>query len=336
MNRYRFAWFVLVCLPLVHPTPTGAQGEPGVQEAENAVVFLEKSYASPFAPYGKNLILDAQAAGHYFFYNGLTDKVWLRKGGWKLAVPISMIFVVRIFDIPSAPVRTPSFILRPTYVQAFHLRRKPGTFQLWGFGLGITHHSNGQSGCTFLGHTHDPAIDDCVVKDPGLAALFKTNTRDGSFSTNFIPIDVGFRWGRLNKHALVDHQVSLQAKAEIHPLHFIKGGMKRDLASQYGQHMLGLGVEGEKRWQSVGTARVALWQQVRFGKDKADEDWSGQLEASFVFYGAENMGFFGRVHWGNDYYNIRFQDQDVFFQLGFMWDPRRLDQFERQRARQVR
>jgi hypothetical protein len=341
MRRHHHLLAILAAVHVIAaaiPWTSAAQDEPGFNRSENPNVFLERSYLSPFMPTGKNLILEGFAAGHYWIHNELTDRVWLREGGWKaFNWPISMIFVVRIYNDYSSPVRTPSFILRPIYFQAFHLNRTQnddgtGGFRLLGMAAGITHHSNGQAGCTFQGESYDASIDDCSVTDPTLRATNRANTVDGSFSSNFIPVDVSVRWGTLDENAVVERQLTVRFKGEIHPLGFIKGGLTKALASQYGQYMTGLGVESEKRFDK-GVARLEFYNQVRFGGVKHDADYAGQVEASWVWHRQENIGLFSRVHWGSDYYNVRFQDTGAFLQVGFMWDPGRLDQFVRQRSR---
>ena len=118
-----------------------AKTERGLLSTENATVFLEKSYISLLTLNNKNLFLEGYAANHYWFVNSLGDAAWRREGGvkWK-NFPISMIFVARIFKVFSSPVRTPSFILRPLYMQLFYLNRSgTGTndrFRLFALGVG--------------------------------------------------------------------------------------------------------------------------------------------------------------------------------------------------------
>jgi hypothetical protein len=140
----------------------------------------------------------------------------------------------------------------------------------------------------------------------------------------------------LDKNAQVTRQLSIEGFGEIHPEGFAKGGLTPDLAAEYGQLMGGLELEGEWCRPDRGALRLALYQQARWGPDKADTDWSGQVEVSHVWYNAGNVGAFVRVHWGNDYYNIHFQDVESFVSVGLIWDPSRLDQFHRARRGRVR
>ena len=325
----------LVAICICMPAAFAAAEEAGLMKPEKPYAFMERTYLSPLSPFGKDLILEGQVSTHYFFINNLGDLPWQREGGNRWTLSASILLTVRIYDDFSSPVRTPSFMVRPVYLQRLFLRRKDDTFRLIECAVGLMHHSNGQSGCTFLGMEYDPDTDDCVVTDPALYALRIANTLDGSFSTNYIPLHAGVRWGRLDNNAAVTRQVSLEGFGEIHPEGFLKGGLAPDLAAEYGQVMAGLGITGEWCRPDRGALRVALYQQARFGPDKPDTDWSGQLEMSHVWYGAGDVGAFVRFHWGNDYYNIRFQDVDSFVSVGLIWDPSRLDQFHPARRQRV-
>jgi len=313
-----------------------AADEPGLSKPEKPYVFMERSYISPFSPFGKDLVLEGQASTHYFFVDHLGDLVWLREGGRRWTLSASILLTVRIYDDFSSPVRTPSFKLRPIYWQWISLRRRDSSFRIFEFGAGLMHYSNGQSGCTFLGLEYDAATDDCVVVDPDLYARRIANTIDGSFSTNYIPLHAGIRWGQLDNDARVTRQLSVEGFGEIHPEGFAKGGLAPDLAAEYGQVMVGLGVEGEKCWPGRRALRLALYQQARFGPDKDGTDWSGQLEVSHIWLNVGSVGAFARLHWGNDYYNIHFQDEESFVSVGLIWDPGRLDQYQRQRSDRIR
>ena len=326
----RHALPLALLVPTVGVSEIAAQDEAGLQAPENANVFLEKTYLSPFTPTGKSLILEGHAAMHYWIRNSLTDTEWRRVGGWKrFNWPFSAIIVPRISNDFSNPVRTPSFILRPLYFQAFRLwrsRTRPGgeRFRLFGVGVGGAHYSNGQSGCTFEGETYDRERDDCLITYSTVYAEKRPNLVDGSFSTNFFQLDASFRWGQLDGAAVLRRQFTVRLKGEYHPLEFLKGGLAQSLAEEWGQKLTGAGISFEKRCDS-GTLLVDLWGQRRFGGVKSG--YAAQLEVAWLLHRAENFGFFGRVHWGSDYYNIHYGNTDTFFQLGLMWDPGRLDRF---------
>ena len=108
MNLMRFVVASMVPLSFVGGRALYAQGA-GLSAIEDPNIFLERSYVSPFMPTGKGLILEGQSSTHFWIRNDLSDQTWLRRGGWKWGnVPVSMIFVVRIFKDFSSPVRTPS------------------------------------------------------------------------------------------------------------------------------------------------------------------------------------------------------------------------------------
>ena len=123
-------------------------------------LFLERSYFAPGNPLGKDLLFEGEAATHLFLFNRMNWK-WSHEGGWAYAMPVSMIFTARMSTSRSSPVRTPSYRIRPVWLQAIHLRPYdpaiPG-FAMWGFGAGAMHYSNGQEGCTYRGFARDTTL----------------------------------------------------------------------------------------------------------------------------------------------------------------------------------
>ena len=340
-----------------------AQSEIDLAELSRSAVFLEKSYLSPGSPFGRNFIMEGQTSRHFFLYNGLTRPAlktpsqkskgpWLRDGGLQCTALTSMIMVIRIYSDFSAPVRTPSFIFRPFYGQLFYLDRDETTNKLYAFATGITHHSNGQAGCTFLGSVYDRDLNDCVINDSTLSAQRIANTLDGSFSTNFIPLDFGFRWAKIGAGESMDRQLSIQVKMQFEINQLMKvpesiGSMTQELAEQYGENLMGFYAEWEWRIdspRSEGVGRIAVWYQARFRRYMEGSTRSAYVELAYTLKNyfkldgtatpGEGLGLFARLHWGSDYYNIRFQDTDPFIQLGLMWDLGRLDKFRVRPQRQ--
>lgn len=307
----------------------------GTAKLGSIALFLERSYFSPATPSGKNLVFEGQATGHYFIHNTLTDAVWQKDGGWKFVTPITMSFIVRMSTDRSNPVRTPAYKIRPFYLQSIHLRRDTidlDRFRLFEVGVGVTHYSNGQAGCTYQGFTPaaDASKDECDVTNPALAARRLTNTIDGDFSTTFVPIAVHYRLGHLSKPlSPVDHQLTLGAELQIHPLeNWAPGAMNGAQAAQYGQHQYSLNVELERRYFTKhlpGVGRVGADYTERFGGGAPRHLRAETLEASYVLDRVEHLGAFVRGHWGYDYYNIQWQSTKPFVAFGFMWDLGRLD-----------
>lgn len=306
-------------------------------QARTPVVFLEKAYFSIGTPTRKNLLFEGQPTVHYFIRNRLADETWQRDGGIQWTLPVSAVFLVRMSDTTSEPVRTPSYRIRPLYTQVLWLWRPENRleYRLLGASGGFTHYSNGQAGCTYQGFARD-ASDECIVTDAALAARRLTNTRDGDFSTSYLSAALHWRQGWLEKS---DHpmrwQYSAQAEGQLHPYHIRPGGMNRAQARTYGQNQWSASAEAERRHGVVGwlhwlagptaVSRVAGTYERRFGGPADVRLSRQQLELSVVGDSIESLGLFARLHRGFDYYNIQYQDTRPFFAVGVMWDVGRLD-----------
>ncbi|HYN82227.1 MAG TPA: hypothetical protein VES88_12045 [Gemmatimonadaceae bacterium] len=312
-----------------------SQTDAGVASATPPIVFLEKAYFSLGTPTGKKLLFEGQPSAHFFFRNGLSNPVWQKRGGWQYAVPLSALFLVRMKDTVSAPVLTPSYRIRPLYLQLFHLsrsRNKPADFRLFGIGLGATHYSNGQRGCTYLGFFRTAGKEECEVSDPVLAGQSKANLEDGDFSTTYFSLAVNVRWGRLQApHSPLARQLTIGGEFQAHPFNVRPGGINAAQAREWGQHQWSLSAEWEYRIQArrwPGVTRLAGDFTQRFGGQVDSPLNATTLEASYVLDRVEHLGIFVRQHFGFDYYNIHFQERKPFFAIGVLWDPGRLDVLE--------
>jgi hypothetical protein len=308
----------------------------GFPAPERPQVFLERSYFAPVSPTGRNMIFEGYASSHYFLINQLGDPIWQAKGGTAFTVPISMVFTVRMVNDFSSPVRTPSYQIRPLFVQAFHLRRDADRKSFWLFNesVGFMHYSNGQSGCTYQGFVE--VNDDCVpVPDPGPIPAKRSftvaNTRDGSFSTNFIPLIFNVRRGRLRSaRDPLDRQWSLGAEVQIHPIGGLPGSADIQQAATYGQHQFSVRGEREKRLGAITSKWIGVWRVAaeytqRFGGNATNPPKFGAVETSYIFDRAGSFGGFVRFNAGRDYYNIHFQEEAKFLVFGLKWDLGRLD-----------
>ena len=141
-----------VCVALL---PSGALG----QAAGTTLALVPVQSEASEATLDPDLILEARIVPHAFF----------RTPGGRLAIEVTPKIVLRIFDEPSTPVRSPSFMPRATLYVARDLgwtrdSGEPTTF----YSLRISHHSNGEDGAFY----EDGRI----------------NVVDGSFSTNFVEV----------------------------------------------------------------------------------------------------------------------------------------------------
>jgi hypothetical protein len=327
----------LAVIVIIPRAQLGAQQSNDYEPPASPIVFLDKSYFVPAGPIGRGYVFSAEASAHLFFFNHLGDPRWGHEGGWRLAMPVSMQFVVRMDTSFSAPVRTPSYHIRPLYLQAFYTppekSEHPEAFSLLAIAGGLTHYSNGQSGCTYQGFVADSTHETCVPADTGLARRRIANIRDGSFSTTYFSIDVHYRSGRMRKLVgPVEWQQTLGFEFQLHPLGFVPGGSDGDQAREYGLHQATLSYEVERRLFSRrlgGVLRVSTKATQRFAFAGGKAPSLGDVEASYVVDAWQDVGPFIRLHWGADDYNIHFQDTRPFLMFGVMWDQGRLDVIKR-------
>jgi hypothetical protein len=330
---------LLLLLPLLVPA-LRAQ-DPAAARVVAPALFLERAYFSPLTPSGKDLLFEGRPAVHYFFYNALNDGAW-QKGAdterkrWRFAAPASALFIVRMTDTTSQPVLTPSYRIRPIYLQAIRLTRDTSRkyFRMLGLATGAAHYSNGQKGCTYLGFTRLTPASQCAVSDPALANQRIANTLDGDFSTTYFSWRANWRRGELKgPFAPLLQQFTVGGEFQAHPFNLQPGGINEAQARQWGQHQWSVDAEWERRRfgkRLPGVFRVAGDFMQRFGGQVAKPLTATWIEVSYVLDRVEHVGLFARQHWGFDYYNINFQNRRPFFTFGFMWDLGRLDLLEAQ------
>ncbi|MHB0964027.1 MAG: hypothetical protein ACYC5V_12545 [Gemmatimonadaceae bacterium] len=298
-------------------------------------LFLERSYFAPFSPLGEGYVFEGEASIHLFFHNRV-DKLWTAEGGRKRVVSLSFLPVVRMVDAASSPVRTPSYRIRPIYLQLLHAPRQDtarGSFRMRALAIGYTHYSNGQDGCTYEGYVLNTAADDCDVDDAALASQQRVNTRDGSFSTSYIPVRVDFRRGTLDRATFrVRTQHSIGVELQIHPIGMPIGGISRELATAYGQHQVNGWYEYEfaSHLKAAGFTRLSMMGKFRVPAAEGRSWWTATAEVANTWETLEGFGVFGRVRVGHDDYNIRFRERSgASVTVGFAWDARTIRYFNR-------
>jgi hypothetical protein len=304
----------------------------------DAHLFLERAYFAPGNPVGKHastLLFEGDAAAHYFLFNTM-DWDWTHTGGWRFAMPVSFMPIVRMSTTISSPVLTPSYRVRPLWFQAIHLTpetKDTKAFSMWALALGVMHYSNGQDGCTYEGFVRDTTKKEqpCVVQNSAIAAQRTPNTRDGDFSTTFIPVGWNWRRGRLLDTSLqVGHQHTIGVEVQINPLGMRPGGIDRDLALQYGRHQINGSYEYEWRVLSraAGMRRLAFKATFRTPQDTGKVGSTSSAEFSRVYDRRQGFGWFVRTTFGGDYYNIHFKEQsNPLVTFGAMWDQNRIDYY---------
>lgn len=298
-------------------------------------VFLERSHIFTRAPID-DLLFEGQIAPHLYLTRA---DVWgegdvFDRPVWSWTASFTPMIRLRMLTTNSFPVRTPSYMPRP--LLDWQIFRASATdtsaalrefaevpVRLWG--LTVTpwaHHSNGQEGCLFAYQTRDPDNGDCVG-DPPSDGVPEVNRVDGSFSTNFIRLGIGYSYFGVPQ-AIGDrleriHGCTFQAGVEVHPVGYLPGGVDRLQAEYYPQVQATLGAEWARSWLA-GTWTVGG--EARWLDHTAPDvgTWAHSTEISYTPRGLPGWGVFARYYNGMDYYNLGFMEEAKYLHFGFVWD----------------
>ncbi len=254
----------------------------------------ELSYAA-YRHNSPKTILEARIAPHLFLNE--------YSGRWALEVTPKV--RMRIFKADSSPVRSPSFMPRVTlyFVADREWRREDneaGTF----LSARISHHSNGQDGDFF---NADGSI----------------NSVDGSFSTNFA--ELGLHRLFFPSWGWVDGIAVASLSFESH-LWF---NQSPELEGIYSERRLNARFD----YLHPGNVLKEIDFDLVLMLDKV-EGWSGfdsrranwEVTVRFAPPTLQGATFFTKLYWGQDYYNMRFNDRVRLLQVGlnvdfFTWAP---------------
>jgi hypothetical protein len=302
--------------------------EPGNYE------FLERQYVlgSPqkISINGKedSLAFEAQVGPH----------ITLVGGGWgpdpRLGWSDELRFIftfqtyLRLITSESAPVVTPSYI--PQFRLQWLRRRtlvdgalNPVADWRWGLTFALfSHHSNGQDGCTLL--PLPPAGEACAKRGNATGI----NERNGSFSTNYLGLDVHLRW---SPQAAFEGPVAAllgTLGAQFH--HDVPGGgLPEELERLWGRWQAHAELEGRYYHPSepalgYGYARYRL-DAMSGGSDPLlpgieASHWRQTAELGVVVDKWQGLGLFARLVAGREYYNIEFTQEVTRLQAGLTID----------------
>jgi hypothetical protein len=185
------------------------------QDGSLNVFLLEKSYAALGTPsvigapsyYSAEaepgLIAEAQIAVHLPLFRQVTFQHFQDGIGDGLNVFLTPQLRLRALDIPSAPIRSmsfmPKFTIQHLWVLGGDGTGDPGTRHVWGAMAVLGHHSNGGPSCEF---TDQVQGEDGECRIPGSSHTSRPDPQDrevrvngGNFSTNFVELGVGYRYG---------------------------------------------------------------------------------------------------------------------------------------------
>jgi len=212
--------------------------------------------------------------------------------------------IFRMYQEPSFPIRTPSFIPQVTVYYKLISKTEANSLSITGK---FTHHSNGQDGEFYL--------------DNG-----DINLQDGSFATNFFEMGVI----KTNYNNRLRAAQFFGTSLEIHP----KGLSNTELDGIYGFYRWNASFSifrlpdnstEKKKRASISIKGKTSWM---FGELN---NWStlniNRLNLSFTFYYhpkfLEEIGFFAQFYHGADYYNIYFNHQVTVLRFGIMTEKLR-------------
>ena len=307
---------------------------------------MERTYAAANIPRRGNMY-EAQAAGHFFIWSDdepLFDVLTTsRRVIIRHALSASMVLQVRQLnsDSTSSPVRTPSLKPRITFHRRSLTRLTPTVVdpahppidaraRLTVIQLSVAHYSNGQSGCTFLDENPAP-VAECADPTPTPPSASRgLNTRDGSFSTQYVRLQWNSRTFQWQRREPWGWDWEFGAGVDWHLPSFIPGALEDDLRDLYGS----VRAQGEVAWTN-------RWNWTQFGRDHAMRGqvrflmepvfvrppgipwFSGALEGFIGFDQWSGGGLFVRYHWGQDYYNIAFAREYEMVQFGLTFNSDR-------------
>lgn len=328
---------VLAALLLAAPLTAESLCESGFID-----LFLERSYLLNHVP-DSDLVFEGQIAPHLCIFQnverrwaGVYEETRRTVPAWSLA--FTPMVRLRMFDTPSRPVRTPSYMPK-LEAQVFRLRRtregldpsgRPrgsaraeSPVRIYGLQLTLGHHSNGQEGCLFA---EEAAVGGECRRRRGAAAL-TINRQDGSFSTNYLRLVARRMIWSPGPDGIGSRSRTAGLGVELHPEGFGPGGITAELRELYGGTRLLGSLELVRR--SGADKRVlaldAAWIDGKRDLEESVCDCRVSLEAAWSWDRLGGWGVFGRYVYGQDDYNLAFAENVSRFQFGVVFDSGRFE-----------
>lgn len=252
---------------------------------------LEQSYTAPFplvvawkGPTIDPLWFEANLAPHFL----------VGRNNWPIAVDLTPKIVLRMYRENSTPIKTPSYMPRVTAYLLFskELAGRPVLYSSFTFG----HHSNGQSGGTFL-------ADGTVNHDTG------------DFATNYLEAALYVADG-------VTSSWWVSPSLEWHP----RVGTSEGLAGRYGfwrAHLAFAGFRGLLLDDKLSVRVSGILDHVEIEGDSAAVRVLRRVPVSvryLVRFPTLGVGGYLSVYAGPDYYNVWFDRYVSVFQIGLAGD----------------
>ena len=298
---------------------------------------------------GRDLVFETQVAPDVRIYsnlNNVTRQVFERDSKsegfrfhWGFSAFGTIMIRLRMFDEPSNPVKTPSFMPKGTIqIVGFRSHADPHkpeneiyknslmsmlAFTTVPFG----HHSNGQSGCVFADfNRNEEGV--CAPTSGITSDDLQINTKDGSFSTNYIRGGVHYRLMQLDdSDYIVRWQLDTGFSLEYHPCDYGAGALAEELRSRYGQRRFGLKIGYAHRnvWK-LGRLDLRYQREYIGGAGEVDPTHSFSILALPKTW--SGFGFYGRYYTGRDYYNIGFEERITRVDFGFAFNGAQFFNFD--------
>ena len=285
-----------------------SQGIPSIPRQDTTIEFLgsrdqyelitgifESTYITALSGWGSQ--------GDRLFFEG-TIAPNLSFAGRHFAIVGTPKIVLRMYDEHSNPVRRPSYMPgahlywwgKPTQINS-----RPGfpfaRLTLW------NHHSNGQDGEFYNDSTDD------------------INTRDGSFSLNFMELSGG--WISLDRdgNGFGTARIGLRANLPINeadPLRHSKG-------DQYGSYRFIAGGSGNatRKWVAASLAaelQYVLDSRYQYNPYFSTDRLTTSVSLLYSLKQLQNAGILVNGFWGQDYYNMSYKQRFWAARLGFAFN----------------
>ena len=319
----------VVAFGLILAMAASAQDRPNSAETnpQPIVPFLEGT--DVFTAFRADTRFEANIFPHLVAYQNYSDLLDVSRQASRQGRPRRFAFVVsgtpavriRMFNERSAPVRTPSYMPRGNFqmIWARNLENSMAmargersaawtnfrassvaTVSLYETHVVVGHHSNGQDGCLYTNEV--PSGDDCVEAPGGGARTI--NTKDGSFSTNYVRVGTNYRRNYLDEAGWSGLEWGVRFDVEYHPRRWVDPR----IVDLYGRLREKVGFATASRgWRWCGR-RAEISGSLEFIHGAPDDVSPVAKTAQLDCFPWDNggWGFFVRYYHGQDYYNIGF------------------------------
>lgn len=265
------------------------------------------------ANHKRSYITLTEGAGNLYplyFESKIAPYYYIRlKDEYQWAIELSPQMIFRMQRKPSFPIRTPSYMPRITYYHNFYKRNHTSN-HLIPF-VSLVHHSNGQN-------------DNFYNEDGSI------NTNSGNFATNYIEAGAFFTRPNLTK---VTFQNLVKSYASYHFANdpnlkgkygFFRLNFEYQLIYQLSSYHDKTGKKREKNEKH--RLRQSLRAEWIFGEmnDASATNLKERLNFKYTLSYhpkiAEDMSIFIQYYYGQDYYNIHFNENISILRIGLMTD----------------